>query len=103
MKTDGAIFKEDNAYRVGIVIHDWRGIFIVGKSMKIAGLIEAPRAETMAAKERMKLAVELGIRALILESDAQLVIESFGSSKNDLSYNGLILIEFEIRALNLLD
>ena len=93
MNTIGAIFEEDNAYGVGVVIRDWRERFIAGKSMKIAGLIEVFGAKTMAAKGEIKLAMELGIRALILESDAQLVIESFGSSSDDLSHNAFILIK----------
>ena len=40
----------------------------------------------MVAREGMQLAVELGIRALILESDSQLIIEGFESNSNDLSY-----------------
>ena len=36
---------------------------------------------------------DLGIRALILESDAHMVMESFESNPNDLSHNGFILIE----------
>ena len=41
----------------------------------------------------MQPAADLGIRALILERDAHTVIESFGCNSNDLSHNGLILIE----------
>ena len=61
--------------------------------MKIAGSVEAYRAETMAAKEGLQLAIDLGIRALVLESDVRLVMECFGSNSNDMSHNGLILIE----------
>ena len=46
---DGATFEEHNAYRVGVVIHNWRGRFITAKSMKFTGSMEASRAETMAA------------------------------------------------------
>ena len=61
--------------------------------MKVEGSIEAARAESIAAKEGMKLVEELGITALVLESDAQIVIESFESSIMDLSYNRLIMLE----------
>ena len=47
----------------------------------------------MAAKEGMKLAEELGNRALILESDAQIVIERLESSGTDICYNRLIMLE----------
>ena len=38
-------------------------------------------------------AKELGIRDLILEGDAKIVIESFEDSSMDLSHNGLVLID----------
>ena len=70
VNTDGAIFEEDNEFGVGILICDWRGRFFARKCMKIAGSTEDYRAEKMAAKEGLQLAIELRIRALILESDA---------------------------------
>ena len=69
--------------------------------MKLGGSIKAFRAKNMVAKEGMHLAVELGIRALILEVNSQLIIESFESNFNDLSYNGLVLIEAFRLALGL--
>ena len=69
VNTDGATFEEDNAYEVGIMICYWQGKFISGKSMKIKGSKGALRAETMAARQGLKLAIDLGIRALILEKD----------------------------------
>ena len=93
VNTNGAIFKEDNVFGVDIVIHDWRGRFVIEKSMKIAGSVEAYRVEIMAATKGLQLAIDLGIRALVLESDVWLVIECFGLDSNDMSHNGLILIE----------
>ena len=74
------------------MIRDWGGRFIARKSMNFIGSIEASRVETMAAKEGLQLAVDFWIRVLILESDAQMMMESFGSNSNNLSH-GLILIE----------
>ena len=69
--------------------------------MKIVGSVEAYRAETMVAKEGLQLLIDLGIRALVLESDAQLVMECFGSNSNDMSHNRLILIDAYRLALGL--
>ena len=101
VNTNGAIFKEDNVFDVDIVIHDWRGRFVTEKSMKIVGSVEAYRAETMAATKGLQFALDLGIRALALESDVRLVIECFGSDSNDMSHNGLIFIEVYRFALGL--
>ena len=70
VNTNEATFEEDNAYGVGIVIHDWRGRFITGKSMNFTGSVEALKDESMATKEGLQLVVDVGIKALILESDA---------------------------------
>ena len=41
----------------------------------------------------MRLAWDLGIRALILEGDAKIVMDSFDSGAQDLSHTGIILNE----------
>ena len=80
----GATFEEDNAYGVGIMICDWRGRFVTGKCKKFIGAVEAHSAETMVVKEGLQLASDLGIRALIIESEARVVVEYFGSDSNDM-------------------
>ena len=65
----------------------------MAKTMRFASSVKSSRAETMAAKEGLQLAVNVGIRALILEGDAQTVMDNFGPGSDDLSHNGFILIE----------
>ena len=93
LNTDGATFEEDNAYGVGVVIRDWRGRFVARKCKRFTRVVEAHRAESTAVKEGLQLANDLGIRALILESDARVVVEDFGTDSTDRSQNGLIMVE----------
>ena len=93
LNTDGATFEEDNAYGVGVVIRDWRGRFVAGKCKRFTGMVEAHKAEATAVKEGLQLASDLGIRALILESDVRVVVEDFGTGSMDRSHNGLIMVE----------
>ena len=55
------------------------------------GEADALRAEALAIREGLKLAKDLGIRAILLEGDAKIILENFDSSSSILSYNGLVL------------
>ena len=54
-------------------------------------MLEAVRAEATTAKEGLEFAFGLGIRAIILEGDAKLILDSFKESSVDWSHNGTIL------------
>ena len=47
----------------------------------------------MGVKEGLRLALDLGIRAIILDSDAKLVLNNFEESTLDVFHNGTILAE----------
>ena len=58
---------------------------------KFSGEVEALRAKVMAIREGLLLAQNLGIRALILEGDAKVVLDNFEQSSSILSHNRIIL------------
>ena len=93
LNVDGATFADENAVGIGAVIEDWKGRFIAAFVKKIMGEAEALRAEVLAIREGLLLAQNLGIRALILEGDARIVLESFEQSTTFQSHNGIILSE----------
>ena len=93
LNVDGATFDDENAIGTGAIIRDWRGKFIVASVKKFEGEVEPMTAEIRAVKEGLGLAFNLGIRALHLEGDAKLVLESFDKSTSILTHNGLILSE----------
>ena len=62
VNTDGAIFEEDEAYGIDIIIRDSLGKFIGAKSKKIHGVVDAHQAKAVAAVEGLAFARRLGIR-----------------------------------------
>ena len=60
---------------------------------KYWGTSETSRAEAIAARDRLRFAFDFGIRKIILEGDAKLIIDSFERNSVDLSYNGNILAD----------
>ena len=76
-------------YKTRAIIRDCMGHFVPATLKKSRGLTYVLRAESIAAKERLRLALDFEIRAIILESDAKLVLNSF----EDLSHNGTILVD----------
>ena len=57
------------------------------------------RAKLLATNEGVELALELGLRSIILEVDASLVIESLESSLIDYLYNGCLIHEICVLGL----
>ena len=51
------------------------------------------RAEATAANEGLRFALDLGIRAIVLEGDARIIVDSFEESTMNLSHNGSILVD----------
>ena len=88
---DGATIEAENAMGLGTVIRDYRGRFVTTKTRKVIGVVDVMRAEAMAIREGVSLAKELGIRSVILEGEAKIVLVSFECSSANLSRNELIL------------
>ena len=53
---DVAIFVEDQASGVGIIIKDTQGHFVAAKSQKLYGEVDGYRAEIIVAKESLLFA-----------------------------------------------
>ena len=91
LNIDAVTFACEDAYGVGAIIRDYRGRVVATKAKKFRGLLDLLKAKLMMVKKRLRLAVDLGIRAITLEGDAELVLDSFEESTMDLSHNGTIL------------
>ena len=58
---------------------------------KKKGNIDVVRAKLSAAREGVMLALELGVRLVILEGDSRVAFESIETSSWNLSYNGTLV------------
>ena len=67
INTDAAIFEEENAIRVGVIIGDEKGDIIAAGAQKIGGDTEVLRVEILVAREGLLAAKELGLTTKILE------------------------------------
>ena len=91
MNIDAAIFVEDRAFAIEIVIRDWAGRVVAAAARRFHGDMDAHRAEVVVAKEGLRLAWEVGLNHIVLEGDAKNIIECFDNNKRNFSHTGIIL------------
>ena len=88
---DGAVFDDEHAYGVGIVIRNSEGDVIAAKAQKNLGRTYAHQFELLAVKEALNFAWSIGIRRITLEGDAKNVYSCLEEPSVDLSGNGTII------------
>ena len=68
---DAAINSATNSAGVGVVIRDSEGNFLAGRTCVIHGLANPHRAELLAPREGLTLAMERGLSGVYLKGDAK--------------------------------
>ena len=91
INTDEATVENARTTGLGVIIRDSRGQFVAVRTRKIQGTADVMNTEALAVKEGLKLAMDLGFRAIILEGDAKVILESFERQSMIQSHVGLIL------------
>ncbi|KAL3500518.1 hypothetical protein ACH5RR_039611 [Cinchona calisaya] len=90
---DGAVFKEDKAVGVGVVIRDCDGRLGEGVLQKFKNYQSPKIAEMLAARESVRLAENLNLRYVIFEEDTAVVVRLLFSEEEDESNNGTVVEE----------
>ena len=71
---DRAVFKEENAVGIGVVIRDEKGHVMASMAEKILHPNSVAIVEAMAAVNALTFAQDIGLSYLILEGDTEIVI-----------------------------
>ena len=102
VNTNGGTNKARQCPGIRVVIRDYRGQLMAALSSMIPNLFEVEVVEALALRREIILADEIGIRRIILESDAEKVVRAFKSDHEDLSDLSLIIDDCKAFAINFL-
>ena len=100
VNVDGAVFKESGSYGIGTVIRNEKGLIMGAMSKKLELPLGALEVQPKAYEEGMLLAVDLGLKNIVLEGDEQVVTNVLSGSSppppsptklySDLSIGGIM-------------
>ena len=79
INVDGATASERNLSCAGVVIRDCKGLVIATSNKVLNGAFAAEVTEALAVEEGVRLAKELDLSQVIIESDSVVVVEAIGS------------------------
>lgn len=71
---DASLHSGEFMFTLGLVVRDDRGLFIMGKNMKIVGELSVMEAEATRVYEAIKWINSTGLHHVVIESDSQLVV-----------------------------
>ncbi|KAL0001855.1 hypothetical protein SO802_015636 [Lithocarpus litseifolius] len=91
----GTMFKETGCCGIGIVIRNERGLIIGAMSKKMDISLEALEVEAKAFEEGILLVGDLGLKDIVLEGDAKVVIDTLAGSSSPLSSIQMIIEGFQ--------
>ena len=73
------------------MVRDENGAMVIARNERIRGMLDPAIAEVMSCREALSWLKSLGLNKVILESDAQFVIQSILNPKVDVSYFGSLI------------
>ncbi|XP_074327339.1 uncharacterized protein LOC141665258 [Apium graveolens] len=82
LNVDAGLTKGENMFTVGMTIRDDKGHFVTGKNMKIVGQVSVLEAEARGVREAINLVNNIGLQHVVIESDAQVVVQALKSKES---------------------
>ncbi|XVF71911.1 hypothetical protein PTKIN_Ptkin12aG0078100 [Pterospermum kingtungense] len=89
---DAAIFSDSLSTGLGCIVRDSNGAFVASRMDKLAGLPTIKECEALALLEAVKWMLSLGLKNVVFEYDAKLVIDAIRSKAVDQSEFGSIIL-----------
>lgn len=90
---DAAFFKESNRVGIGICIRDDNGRLVKARTSWSTPLLDVPEGEAIGLLYAIRWAKELNLNNITFELDSKRVVDSFHSTRNDVSDLGAIIRE----------
>nr|XP_023906788.1 uncharacterized protein LOC112018485 [Quercus suber] len=82
---DGAIFKETEEARLGVVVRDSHGLVLASLAEKIKLPSSSDKVEALAAVRAITLAMDLNLPSFIVEGDSEVVISDLRREEESLA------------------
>ena len=90
INVDGATASNGGCSSVGVVIRDCRGLVVAAACRVLNGVYGAAVTEALAVEEGIRLAKEMELHRIIVESDACVVVDAINQS-NDNGEFGMVI------------
>ncbi|XP_075659055.1 uncharacterized protein LOC142628913 [Castanea sativa] len=93
---DGAVFREDNMARVGVIIRDENGQIIASMAEKVPLPNSVAALEAVVAVKAFNFAAELGISSVVVEGDSEIVIKALLNEDISFACHGHLVEEAKL-------
>ena len=88
---DAAVFSHDNCIGIGCIVRDEDGRMVTAKNSKVCGDVNSATAEAISCRKALSWLKYLGFNKVIIESNAQVVVQAMLSAKEVFSYFGFVI------------
>ena len=82
---DAAVFSHENCIGIGCIVRDEDGLMVAAKNSKVRGDADPAIAEAISCREALSWLKYLGFNKVVIDSDAQVVVQAMLSEKEDFS------------------
>ena len=95
---DGAVFKERDRARIGVIIRDCHGLVMASMSQIIPLPLIVVELKTLAAIKALEFATDLGLASVVLEGDLEILANALMDALLSLASFGLLIQDIKAYA-----